>query len=34
MDAVKRTQLIDADAHVVIPDYRDAAALLDALFHD
>jgi phosphoglycolate phosphatase len=34
MDPVKRTQLIDAGAHVVIPDYRDAAALLDALIHE
>jgi phosphoglycolate phosphatase-like HAD superfamily hydrolase len=33
MDPVKRAQLIDAGAHVVIPDYRDAAALMDALFH-
>jgi phosphoglycolate phosphatase-like HAD superfamily hydrolase len=34
MNPVKRTQLIDAGAHVVIPDYRDAAALLDALIHE
>jgi phosphoglycolate phosphatase-like HAD superfamily hydrolase len=34
MDPVKRAQLIDAGAHVVIPDYRDAAALLDALIHE
>jgi phosphoglycolate phosphatase-like HAD superfamily hydrolase len=34
MDPVKRAQLIDAGAHVVIPDYRDAAALVDALFHE
>jgi phosphoglycolate phosphatase-like HAD superfamily hydrolase len=34
MDPVKRTQLIDAGAQVVIPDYRDAAALLDMLIHE
>jgi phosphoglycolate phosphatase len=34
MDPVKRAQLIDAGAHVVMPDYRDAAALLDALIHE
>jgi phosphoglycolate phosphatase len=34
MDPAKRTQLMDAGAHVLIPDYRDAAALLDALFHE
>jgi phosphoglycolate phosphatase len=31
MDPMKRAQLIDAGANVVIPDYRDAAALMDAL---
>lgn len=34
MDQAKRTQLIDAGAHVAIPDYRDAAALLDAFTHE
>jgi phosphoglycolate phosphatase-like HAD superfamily hydrolase len=34
MDAVKRAQLLDAGADAVIPDYRDAAALLDALIHE
>jgi phosphoglycolate phosphatase len=34
VDPLKRAQLIDAGAHVVIPDYRDAAALLDALCHE
>lgn len=34
MDSVKRAQLIDAGADAVIPDYRDAAALLDALIHE
>jgi phosphoglycolate phosphatase-like HAD superfamily hydrolase len=34
MDPIKRAQLIDAGAHVVIPDYRDAPALLDALMHE
>jgi len=34
MDPVKRAQLIDAGAHVVIPDYRDATALLEALIHE
>src|ERR1700722_1141411 len=34
MDPVKRAQLIDAGAHVVIPDYRDAAPLLRALTHE
>jgi len=33
MDPAKRAQLIHAGAHVVIPDYRDAAALFDALIH-
>jgi phosphoglycolate phosphatase len=33
MDPLKRAQLIAAGAHVVLPDYRDAAALVDALFH-
>jgi hypothetical protein len=34
MDPVKRAQLIDAGAHVVMPDYRDAAAVADALFRE
>jgi phosphoglycolate phosphatase len=34
MDPAKRAQLMEAGAHVVIPDYRDAAALMDALFHE
>jgi phosphoglycolate phosphatase-like HAD superfamily hydrolase len=34
MDPVKRAQLIEAGADVVIPDYRDAAALIDVLFHE
>jgi phosphoglycolate phosphatase len=34
MDPIKRAQLLDAGAHLVIPDYRDAAALVEALFHD
>jgi phosphoglycolate phosphatase-like HAD superfamily hydrolase len=34
MDPLKRAQLIDAGAHVVIPDYRDAAALLNALIQE
>jgi phosphoglycolate phosphatase len=34
MDPLKRAQLIDAGAHVAIPDYRDAAALFDALTHE
>ena len=34
MDPVKRSQLTEAGAHVLIPDYRDAAALVDALFHE
>jgi phosphoglycolate phosphatase len=34
MDPEKRAQLMNAGAHVVIPDYRDAAALMDALFHE
>ena len=34
MDPMKRAQLIEAGAHVVIPDYRDAAALLDAFTHE
>jgi phosphoglycolate phosphatase-like HAD superfamily hydrolase len=34
MDPVKRSQLIEAGAHVLIPDYRDAAALAAALFHE
>jgi phosphoglycolate phosphatase len=34
MDPAKRAQLIHAGAHVVIPDYRDAAALLDAFTHE
>jgi phosphoglycolate phosphatase len=34
MDPVKQAQLIEAGAHVLIPDYRDAAVLLDALFHE
>jgi phosphoglycolate phosphatase-like HAD superfamily hydrolase len=33
MDPVKRAQLSKAGAHVLIPDYRDAAALLDTLLH-
>jgi phosphoglycolate phosphatase-like HAD superfamily hydrolase len=33
MDSMKRTQLVAAGAHVVVPDYRDAPALLDALLH-
>jgi phosphoglycolate phosphatase-like HAD superfamily hydrolase len=34
MHPAKRSQLIDAGAHVLIPDYRDAAPLVDALFHE
>jgi len=34
MDPAKRSQLIDAGAHVLIPDYRDAAALVDAFCHE
>jgi phosphoglycolate phosphatase len=34
MDPVKRAQLAGAGAHVIIPDYRDAAALLETLFHE
>jgi phosphoglycolate phosphatase-like HAD superfamily hydrolase len=34
MDPLKRAQLIDAGAHLVIPDYRDATALMEALFHE
>jgi len=34
MDPLKRTQLIEAGAHVLIADYRDAATLMTALFHD
>ena len=34
MDQAKRSQLIEVGAHVLIPDYRDAAALVDALFHE
>jgi phosphoglycolate phosphatase len=34
MDPLKRAQLIDAGAHVILADYRDAAALVDALFHE
>jgi phosphoglycolate phosphatase len=34
MDPVKRAQLMDAGAQVIIPDYRDAAALVEALFHE
>jgi phosphoglycolate phosphatase len=34
MDPAKRAQLIDAGAHVVVPDYRAAAALLDAFIHE
>lgn len=34
MDPLKRAQLIDAGAHVILPDYGDAAALVDALFHE
>lgn len=33
VDPVKRTQLIDAGAHIVVADYRDAASLAEALFH-
>jgi len=33
MDSVKRAQLMDAGAHVVIPDYRDAPQLLDVLLN-
>jgi phosphoglycolate phosphatase-like HAD superfamily hydrolase len=31
MDPLKRAQLIDAGAHIVVADFRDAAALLDVL---
>jgi len=34
MDPAKRAQLIKAGADVAIPDYRDAAALIDVLFHE
>ena len=34
MDPAKHAQLISAGAHVLIPDYRDAAALVDAFFHE
>ena len=34
MDEAKRTQLVEAGAHVVIPDYRDAASLVKILFDD
>jgi phosphoglycolate phosphatase len=33
MDPLKRAQLIDAGADVVIPDFRDATLLMDTLFH-
>jgi phosphoglycolate phosphatase len=33
-DPVKRAQLIEAGAHVVIPDYRGPLALMDALLHE
>ena len=34
MDPLKRTQLLEAGAHVIVPDYRDAAALLHAITHE
>jgi phosphoglycolate phosphatase-like HAD superfamily hydrolase len=34
MDPVKRGQLIDAGAHIVVADFRGAVALADALFHE
>jgi phosphoglycolate phosphatase len=34
IDPMKRAQLIEAGADVVIPDYRDAAVLIDVLFHE
>jgi phosphoglycolate phosphatase len=34
MDPMKQSQLRDAGADVLIPDYRDAAALMDALLHE
>jgi phosphoglycolate phosphatase len=34
MDPAKRSQLLDAGAHVLIPDFGDAAALVDAFFHE
>jgi len=34
MDPLKRSQLLDAGAHVLLPDYGDAAALVEALFHE
>lgn len=33
LDPMKRAQLIDAGAHLVVPDYRDAPALLDVLLN-
>jgi phosphoglycolate phosphatase len=33
MDPLKRAQLIDAGAHVIIADFRDATALMYTLFH-
>jgi phosphoglycolate phosphatase-like HAD superfamily hydrolase len=34
MDPAKHAQLTEAGAHVLIPDYRDAAALVDAFLHE
>jgi phosphoglycolate phosphatase-like HAD superfamily hydrolase len=34
MDPVKRSQLIEAGAHVVVADYRDATTLARTLFHE
>jgi hypothetical protein len=34
MDPLKRAQLIDARPHVIIPDFRDTAALMDTLIRE
>jgi hypothetical protein len=34
MDPLKRAQLIDARPHVIIPGYRDTAALMDTPFRE
>jgi phosphoglycolate phosphatase-like HAD superfamily hydrolase len=34
MDPLKRSQLLEAGAHVIVADYRDAPALARALFHE